>query len=320
MLSKVRKNKSGFTLLELLVVVAIIAIIGGFAIGSFDGLEGQASTGAATGSLASIDQTVRTFKVTEGALPSNLESLMSATPGTFTGTGVDAVSDAAGTPAATSMLTTKLTGKFTATDLTDQQLANLIDAGVLRMRYTEALSEVTGPFPLTLATPDAEGGTAIISGPISDIDIPQHAFEAPRPGGAPSGRNRGRGFQFDLPNPARAADGDAATPTALSGTELMVWNSTGYNNIKVGGDADSVLVGFGIGAASDVVGSGKFTNLAHAPYYGKTAKNEYNHYVMLVDVGPATATSASEARLVAMVDSRGDFLDEEFAESTGQKQ
>ena len=67
-------------------------------------------------------------------------------------------------------------------------------------------------------------------------------------------------------------------------------------------------VGMGLGNASNLVGEGVFTNLQHAPYYGNVAKNEYCHYIALIDV------ASGPARLVAVVDSRGDF-DEEFAEA-----
>ena len=70
-------------------------------------------------------------------------------------------------------------------------------------------------------------------------------------------------------------------------------------------------------SASDVsAGTGSVGNgrLSSAPYYGDGKKHEYAHYLMLVDV------TKSPAEFVTVVDPRGDFLDEEFAESTGQKQ
>ena len=66
-------------------------------------------------------------------------------------------------------------------------------------------------------------------------------------------------------------------------------------------------------ATENLLGEGVFTNLQHAPYYGNVAKHQYNHYIALIDV------ASSPAKLVAILDSRGDFLDEEFAEATGQK-
>jgi len=110
---------------------------------------------------------------------------------------------------------------------------------------------------------------------------------------------------------------------------MMVWSGQVpatpvplYNNVKVGANPTAVLVGLGIGNYSDVVstsgdsGTGQVgeSRFAHAPFYGAVAKNEYPNYILLVDV------NQSPAKFVAAVDPRGDFLAEEFAESTGQKQ
>jgi len=71
-----------------------------------------------------------------------------------------------------------------------------------------------------------------------------------------------------------------------------------------------------------------------APAYGGMLGNQYNRYIALYNVGkgvhaskyPTGAVDAtylkasSPAKLQAVVDTRGDFLDEELAEASGQKQ
>ena len=198
----------------------------------------------------------------------------------------------------------KLTAKFGLHTASADHINALVAAGISKLRYMDAKGNDE-----TVATLDikaADGSNATQVGPLSAISIPQHAFEAPRPG---DGRNRGRGYYLNL-----AAD-PAPTP------KLMYWGAAkadgttagGYDVIKVGGQTNQILVGMGLGNASNLVGEGVFTNLQHAPYYGNVAKHQYNHYIALIDV------ASSPARLVAVVDSRGDFLDEEFAEATGQK-
>ena len=377
-----RMKKSGnFTLLELLIVVAIMAIIGGALIAAYDGLESQAARGVATRDIAAVDQAIRTFKVTEGQLPNNFETLLSAEPQTASAalyntdladnieeTGVNGVVNASFLP--------KISGKFGISTLTTSEIRSLADAGITTFRYLDVNADDDD-----LATiPDIRAvGNAVFDdgtndnemGKMSEISIPQHAYETPRG----TGYNRGRGFAFDLTALADAATAageaagatwDTAYDTALAaatitvapatpddadiiaedasldtdgdGTsldddrdlavsnaedavfapanvQLGVWNAgtDGYNNTKVGAKKDAKLVLLGVGKSSTLVGDGAYTNLAHAPFYGDTLKNQYSHYVALVDV------AQSPAKFVAVVDARGDFLDEEFAEATGQK-
>jgi len=307
-------RKSGFTLLELLVVVAILAIIGGGMLVAFDGLDSQAAKGVATNSIASVNQTARTFSVIERRMPDNLETLLAGTPSTTPGyvaSEFDFVADDVTSVEQAGLLGSKLAGKFGVRTLTPDQVQNLIDAGVTRLRYLDLEGNDDTTSDLTITA--ADGTVATNVGPISQISIPQHAFEPPRPG---DGRNRGRGYALDL---------TAADPASV---ELAVWSDQDpsaptdlYNNQKVGARPDAVLVMLGVGNKSDIVsadddGLGAVGNarFASAPFYGDVAKNEYNHYILLVDV------NQNPARIITVVDPRGDFLDEEFAETTGQKQ
>ena len=286
-----RKN-SGFTLLEVLMVIAMLAIVGGAIITSYGGLEDKAAKGTATHSIAAVEEAFRLFAATEGGLPDNLESLVAATPTSpnYEAALLDnSATDATGGVSA-GLLGSKIAGKFTYVD-TDP--ANLVAAGMTKIRYLDLKGNGAGG---TLDIKDADGNATTV-GNILDITIPAHAFEAPRP----TNKNRGRGYFVNL--------------VAGTTVPMAVWapGNNGYNNVKVGGNPGAVLVGLGLGNASSLIGDGVFTNLGHAPFYGNVAKHEYNHYVALVDI------SVSPAKLIAVLDSRGDFLDEEFAESTGQK-
>ena len=293
-MSKRMRNRkvSGFTLLEVLMVVAMLAIVGGAIITSYGGLEDKAAKGSATHTIAAVEEAFRLFAATESGLPNNLESLVAATPTTpvyVAGEADNSATNATGGVMG-GLLGSKIAGKFTV-DTIDP--APLVAAGITKIRYLDLKGNGAGG---TLDIKDASGNATTV-GDIAEISIPQHAFESPRPGN----KNRGRGYYVN----------------AVGGTPipLAVWvpGDGNYNNVKVGGNPTSVLVGLGLGNASSLIGEGVFTNLGHAPFYGNVAKNEYNHYVALIDV------SVTPARLVAVLDSRGDFLDEEFAEATGQK-
>jgi len=332
-----RKRASGFTLLELLVVVTILAIIGGGMVTAFSGQDVKAARGVATASIAGVEDAIRIYVAQEQEMPNNLESLTcldidlstaGAHPTTvsqltdiFAGASSTA-SDVAWTRTTEEQaplgglsnlvqegggMGFKMADKFTLT-LIDS--SGLIGAGVTNLRYAEIQSCDTDA-----ATQNATScGTncSYPAGSLATMNIPNHAFETPRPG---NNRNRGRGFSASLNQGGSTTAG------------LMVWNrgDDGYNNVKVGAAATDVLVGLGIGNASDLVGNNN-SPFAKAPYYGQLAKDKYAHFVALVDIGSDptfdadfTDFSASAAQIKAVVDARGDFLDEEFAEFTGQK-
>jgi len=323
-----RKARKNFTLLELLIIVAILAIVGGGLVTSFEGLQAQAAKASATNTIASLQNSIRTYQAMEGKLPNNLDSLLAAAPTAATETdgvvSATAITSYVGPDQADITLggkelsdylgSSKMGKKVVAQALSAAQAQNLVDAGITTVRYIDTVSLKGG----TLAIPDADGVDDQTIGAIADIDIPQLGFNVPRPG---NNRNRGRGFEI-------AIDGALATQQfAVWGGQDASAPSADYDNTKLGADPKAVLVAFGIGPDSTLVASGK-TNpnaaddktlgdagrIASAPFYGDVDKSTYPSYVMLVDV------EQSPAKFVAVVDARGDFLAEEFAEQSGQKQ
>lgn len=295
------KDQRGFTMLELLVVVAILAIIAGGLLVAYDGLEKKSALAEASHGIAALDGAVRNFTSLRGTAPDNLDSMLAATPvdgtqspATITG-GADIV-----------IMTSTLSPKITPTALTAAQRSALIKAGITKLRYIDVAGNAdtcATPCPLTTLAAD---GTAASVGNISKADIPNRLFDAPREG---TGRNRGRGYSHTL----------------VAADMVQVWDAGagGINNLKVGAAATDVLIAFGLGNNSTIttvddtaVGD---THLAQAPVYPDVKKNEYGRYVLLYNVGP-TGSDFTKARLQAVVDSKGDFLDEELAEYSGQKQ
>lgn len=327
------KNQQGFTLLELLVVVAILAIVAGGLVVAYEGFEKSSAKAQASHSIASIDNAIRIFTSVRGVAPDQLDSLLAVTPASATlptpgitqgtGVGLATLHDFDGDLDFDKFLDSSSTDNA---GLTQPWLNSLNAAGIANARYvdlagnarTDDVGSTCAATPVSL-TITAQDGTATTVGCIDDADIPNRVFDFPRPG---SNRNRGRGFSHTL---------------ALT-DDIMMWNpgAGGVNLTKVGANAGSMigaagstmtsdadrLIAFGLGNNATMYSRQENSiddvSSSNAPNYPDVARSVYNRYMVLYNVG-SLDSAKSIASLQAVIDSRGDFLDEELAEASGQK-
>jgi prepilin-type N-terminal cleavage/methylation domain-containing protein len=72
---KLQAKEKGFTLLELLVVIALLAVIATGALIAYENVGDNAQAAAAANSAATVDRAIRTFKAVEGDYPNQWDNL-----------------------------------------------------------------------------------------------------------------------------------------------------------------------------------------------------------------------------------------------------
>lgn len=76
---KLQAKEKGFTLLELLVVIALLAVIATGALIAYENVGDNAQAAAGANSAATIDRAIRTFKAVEGVYPNQWDNLAVST-------------------------------------------------------------------------------------------------------------------------------------------------------------------------------------------------------------------------------------------------
>jgi len=306
-----RESRSGgFTLMELLVVVAILAVVGGLVVVAYEGLVGQAAKSTSSNAMAALGDAVRAYQVLERSLPDDLETLLAV--GVATGSiRYDAARgdnhatayNPGSPPRLSTVISPSLAGRLEPYRITPSQKANLLAAGVYSIRYLDLRGEGAGG-RLDLR---AAGGVPATVGPMERIDIPSHAFDGPSP---LPGANRGRGFSLRLRE---------TTPAFLPHLARWLPGPGGYENQKLGAPPGATLVVLGVGkncslvdAGGDAEGVTSRVRLASVPFYGDLGKAEYPNYLLVLDV------DESPARFVTVLDPTGGFHAENVAGGRGQ--
>jgi prepilin-type N-terminal cleavage/methylation domain-containing protein len=75
---KLQAKQKGFTLLELLVVIALLAVIATGALIAYENVGDNAQAAAGANSAATIDRAIRTYKAVEGNYPNQWDSLVTS--------------------------------------------------------------------------------------------------------------------------------------------------------------------------------------------------------------------------------------------------
>lgn len=316
-----RINKQGgFTLLELLVVVAILAIIAGSVISALTGQEERAGQGVAVHAMGALENATRQHDVLNKGLPSSLDSLMCIdTTGLNSG---DDTNSAAVLAATVFGATSNVNGE--SGGLTED-FGEKLDAGaaagvqplVLPVEGVEALA-AAGLGSLRFAETTYCNDDDSDGADVADIDVAANLDDteldevnANRIFLQPSEGEGGRGIILDvddgntLPVLAFAEGGDSEAD-------------------DIGGVDGDVVAVFGIGPGSSFISNGL---IGRAPRDGNAPGGSYySNYSIAYTLGNdadgdlsdlSDVTWQEEATFLAILDSDGDYYDDEVAEFAG---
>ncbi|WP_292957328.1 MULTISPECIES: prepilin-type N-terminal cleavage/methylation domain-containing protein [unclassified Neptuniibacter] len=335
---KLQSKQGGFTLLELLVVVAILAIIAGSVIASLDGKEEGAAQATAVHTMATLESGLKVFETTEKrTLPEELESMI-CVGGFDTSVNGELTldTDDLSTAAAAAILlgngvntsnVARIHGGLTEDKhsaltvepilQTTEVFGTLQDAGLTSLRYTTLTlcNDVAGDLIL-----NDDAGTAVNDVALVDVTKPNLVFRDPV-------------FEGDEWEYGAGAAVDLTTTLAAESVPIAFHTEPE----EIGADDDDIVAVFGIGPDSSL------TNeiIGRAPSDGNVGPDKYGHFTLAVVVGeceggieedgtgsvsgtdctdPANWDSDDGVRVLAVLDGGGDAYDDEIAEAKGNEE
>ena len=306
-----KQGQKGFTLLELLIVVTIIAILSVGAILAYEGLTEQAQSATAANNTATADQAIRNYRAVTGNYPNQWDHLV--------GDGA-----AAGAPLAfVADETYRVLGAVDATALSAAIAEAFEEVGVEEFQVRTTAAATTG------VEPNLQHNEGATEGDSDEVVIEDAVDFLDRLVVIPTAIESGVGVQactFAGNTPALIRDVDDTIVGAGNEQAALDYMITVNDNI---GEENCHLVaafGFGHDAAHSTVNSN--VAIAAAPAYVsnniKPADN-YARYIALFDLGSdgnnngtvdgnITADEINQKpKLIGLIDPEGNVIDQNVA-------
>lgn len=297
-----RKSQGGFTLLEMLVTVGIMAAVAGTATVALQDTTARASAAAHVAMMDELNEGVRMFRAIPGdnfnSYPNNLDSLLLTETAGDT-TAADAFSNA------TNLDDQGVVefGDFDTLALDANEIAVLGDIGMTALQYADS----------TLDPADAGDCTAI-----ADLINSR--------GNAVVGGNI-----FMTP----AGNGCGFSGALVDGSVVTVWNGgserlTGQPQAGAyNANGEPVYMTVGFGPASNLFDASVIGGLTSVPVYRHVAADQYNRFIGVFKIGTYDSTNADggsngvlaidQVSMVTVVDGAGDTKEEELGEWDGTR-
>ncbi len=311
---KLNGKQGGFTLLELLVVVAILAAIAGTAAIALQDTDARASAAAHVAMMDELNKGIRTFRVlNKNTYPDRFDSLLGADV-----TGGTSPFAAAATYPVDELVAIDDIGTLALNATT---VSALNDIGIENLQYLDYTA--AADLDDDGVTTDCESANVVAT-----IESRANAVVSNN--------------IFMTPN----ANGCGAE-VALADTDLVAVWTGGYERVYGGdgaafdvagsptvasagaaitaGAADTpVLMAVGLGPSSNLFNANELGGMTTVPSYRHVSESQYGRFIALFEIGTFTGTGAAysaidQVNLVAIVDGAGDTKEEELGEWDGTR-
>ncbi len=291
---KLQAKEKGFTLLELLVVIALLAVIATGALIAYENVGDNAQAAAGANSAATIDRAIRTYKAVEGIYPNQWDSLATAD-----GSAVPFLPEA----------TSDFVGLWSnATSAVAVPLATaLVNSGIEELQVILDTSELGAGIAPNRAHNESTNGNA------SEFELEDYVDD-------PVGDSaQWPGHISVLPN-AICANTDGYPATVFEGTAVTSNNiQNAYADLLEGDECHAVVA---IGFGGDAAASTGLSNvaIAQSPTYARQnvvdPNSEYSRFIGLFlvasdddDVAGIAFEYLDSARLLAVIATDGENID-----------
>ncbi len=317
---KLKAKQGGFTLLELLVVVAILAAIAGTAAIALQDTDARASAAAHVAMMDELNKGIRTFRVlNKNEYPNRFDSLLERADAATVSTANAFAGGALGAP--TSVL--GFEDSLSTVELNAGVLGGLNDIGITSMMYISNEDRASADLDGDGTTTDCASATlqATIASR-SNAVVANNIFM--------SNEANGCGIDVTLAATDRVAIWTGGYERVLGGDGTQ-WDATTIatdgTDITAGVAGAPVLMVVGLGPSSNLFNANELGGMTTVPVYRHVSETQYGRFVALFEIGTVPATPAAgtdfnttdQVNLVAIVDGAGDTKEEELGEWDGTR-